>query len=177
MRKFNFKYINWVRRLVNGDEFKVLDFIENTMALKGCSRVQLYRATIAIGCGWSEKKVTRITDSLVEKGFLKKDLVSDGVKSVNWYTLIMDRFETECGQSSSKNENDYGQSSSKIVPLNNTTIKPNKTLQDYNNTSEDFHKTSEDCNNTQSIWKDVADWDNEPIPEVVGVLEKCDFPF
>ena len=196
MRKFNFKYINWVRRLVNGDEFKVLDFIENTMALKGCSRVQIYRDTIAVGCGWTNKKagekVTRITNGLVEKGFLKKDLVYEGLKSLNWYTLVMDRFEAECGetkstyhQKSRSNEvvdnpkvgmNEGGDTPENGV-LNNTTIILQNTLENYHNTLEEPQKTLEEVHNTRSIWKDVADWDNAPIPEVVGVLEEDDFSF
>lgn len=75
-------YLSKVGKKATGDEFKVLFFICNTLSLNKTSEIEIDRVTLSRLCGWwnedkatySLKKISNLTNSLVEKGLLKKKL-------------------------------------------------------------------------------------------------------
>jgi hypothetical protein len=114
----NFELLNHALGNVNSDEFAALYFIANTISLKKRNRIKLYREMMADNLGWLDetrpqyglKKVTRITNSLVEKGYLKKDIVYENPqKSVTYFSLntqILDeKLETSVQKSVPHNNN------------------------------------------------------------------------
>lgn len=126
----NFDVLNHAIGKVSSDEFAALYLIANTLSLKKEGRVRLYREMMADKLGWLDderpqyglKKVTRITNSLVEKGYLKKDIVFEKPKkSVTYYTLNSQIVDDKIEVSLQKN-----------VPLNNNKNKIKKEIE-YNN--------------------------------------------
>ena len=112
----NLKFLNEALGNVSSDEFAVLYFIANTLSLKKEGRTRIYRELIADKLGWINesrpeyalKKVTRITNSLVEKGYLlKEEAFVSPQKSVTFYAL-----------STQKNDKKLTPSTQKNVPLN-----------------------------------------------------------
>lgn len=113
----NLKLLNQALGNVSTDEFAVLYFIANTISMKKEGRTRIYRDLIADKLGWLNedrpeyalKKVTRITNSLVEKGYLiKQEVFESAQKSVNYYTLPTQKIVQKLTPSTQKN-----------VPLNN----------------------------------------------------------
>ena len=87
VRRFDFSAFSKLGKTLKDEEFKVAFFIYNTISLEGCGRIKIYRAVLADLCGKSERTISRITDRLNEKGVIIKDLVSDGSKLYNYYSL------------------------------------------------------------------------------------------
>lgn len=139
----NLKFLNAAIGKVSTDEFALLYVIANNKKLQKEGRVRIYREQIADLLGWLNderpeyglKKVTKITNSLVEKGWLKKDVVFETPqKSVNFYTLCTQKIEQKLPTSAQKIDEKLGTSTQKNVPLNNTKKelkKTNKTNNTY----------------------------------------------
>jgi len=113
----NLKLLNEALGNVSSDEFAVLYFIANTISLKKEGRTRIYRELIADKLGWLNearpeyaiKKVTRATNSLVEKGYLiKEEVFISPQKSVTFYALPTQKSDKKLTPSTQKN-----------VPLNN----------------------------------------------------------
>ena len=114
----NLSFLNKALGEVSSDEFAVLYFIANTMSLKKEHRTRIYREMVADGVGWLNdkrpeyalKKVTNVTNSLVEKGWLiKEEVFTSTQKSVNFYTLNTQKVGEKLPTSTQKN-----------IPLNNS---------------------------------------------------------
>ena len=103
----NLKFLNKAVELTDGNEFRVLYTIANTISLKKEGRTRIYREMLSDMLGLSTKQITRLTNSLEEKGLLRKDLISNGDKTVCYYSLNLDIID----QKSTLNED-------KNVPLN-----------------------------------------------------------
>lgn len=93
----NLRFLNKALACTDGNEFKVLYIIANTIALNRNNRVKIYRELIADKLNISTKTVTRLTNSLVEKELIKKDLVYENGKSKDFYSLNLDKFGLESG--------------------------------------------------------------------------------
>ena len=126
----NFEILNHALGKVSSDEFAALYLIANTTSLKKENRVRLYREMMADKLGWLDenrpqyglKKVTRITNALVEKGYLKKDIVFENPqKSVTYYSLNLQILDDKIEASTQKS-----------VPLNNNKKEIIKEIK-YNN--------------------------------------------
>ena len=111
--KFDFRLMNSLGQLKD-EEFKIAYFILNSIGMNDGKRTKIYRAVMAEWAGKSEKTISRITDKLNEQGIIKKDLVSDGVKTSNYYSY-------PCPKTEQNLDTDVHQSTSKLdtdVPLN-----------------------------------------------------------
>lgn len=104
----NLKYLVSALETTNGNEFKCLFIIANTLSLKNESRTRIYREMLCDKMNLTPKQITRLTNSLEEKGLIKKDIVSNGVRKVTYYSLCTD-----------KNVHENGRLSDKNVPFNN----------------------------------------------------------
>lgn len=90
-RMLNLKFMNEALKITNGNEFRLLYVIANNPQLKEHGRTKIYRDMMADMLNLSTKQITRLTDSLVEKGLLRKDLVSENGKTVCFYALNLDK--------------------------------------------------------------------------------------
>ena len=113
----NFEILNRAIGNVTSDEFAALYLLANTMSLKKEKRVRLYREMMADKLGWFDenrpqyglKKVTKVTNALVEKGYLNKDIIFENPKkSVTYYSLNLQKLDDKIEASMQKS-----------VPLNN----------------------------------------------------------
>jgi len=86
----NLKFLNKAVELTDANEFRVLYVIANTLSLKKEGHTLIFRDMLAYKLNLSTKQITRLTNSLVEKGILKKDLVYNDGKSVCYYSLNLD---------------------------------------------------------------------------------------
>ena len=86
------------------------------------------REQIADMLGWTNdnrpdyalKKVTRVTNSLVEKGFLvKEEVYVTPQKKVTFYRLSVQETEQNCTQSEQKSDKKLTPSVQKNIPINN----------------------------------------------------------
>lgn len=114
------KFLNYAVKVTNGNEFRVLYIIANNEKLQKEGRAKIYRDQLADIIGLSTKQITRLTDSLVEKGLLKKDLVSNGDKSVCFYSLNLDKFVQQSDGNVDKNVQISAMNLDKNVPLKKT---------------------------------------------------------
>lgn len=87
----NLGFMNKAVEMTDGNEFRLLYVIANTMSLKKEGHTKIYRDMLADKLNLSTKQITRLTNSLVEKGLLKKDLVSENGKTVCYYSLNLDK--------------------------------------------------------------------------------------
>ena len=124
----NLKLLNQALDKVSSDEFKALYIIANTISFKKEGRTRIYREQIADMLGWTNdnrpeyalKKVTRVTNSLVEKGFLvKEEIYATPQKKVTFYSLPVQETEQKCTQSEQKSDKKLTPSVQKNVPINN----------------------------------------------------------
>ena len=110
----------------NGNEFRLLYVIANTISLKEEGRTKIYRDMLADKLNLTTKQISRLTNSLVEKELLKKDLVTEGGKTVCYYSLNtgdknVPRVEQERGTKMSSGDKNVPRNDSKVdknVPLN-----------------------------------------------------------
>lgn len=123
----NLKLLNQALDKVSSDEFKALYIIANTISLKKEGRTRIYREQLADMLGWTNdnrpeyalKKVTRVTNSLVEKGFLvKEEIYVTPQKKVTFYSLPVQETEQKCTQSEQKSDKKLIPSVQKNVPIN-----------------------------------------------------------
>ena len=114
----NLKFINKAVELTEGNEFRLLYVIANTISLKKEGHTKIYRELLADKLNLSTKQITRLTNSLVEKGLLKKDLVSENGKSVCFYSLNLDKKDQLSTSNLDKNVSNNGLNLDKNVPLN-----------------------------------------------------------
>lgn len=138
----NLKFLNEALGKIASDEFVVLYVIANNPRLQKEGRTRIHREVIAEILGWLDderpqyalKKVTKITNSLVEKGWLKKDVVYETTqKSVNYYSLSKQKIEQKTPPSKQKIEQNLPPSRQKSVPLNKT----EKDLKKHHNTEKE----------------------------------------
>lgn len=129
----NLKLLNQALDKVSSDEFKALYIIANTISFKKEGRTRIYREHIADMLGWTNdnrpeyalKKVTRVTNSLVEKGFLvKEDIYVTPQKKVTFYSLPVQEIKQNCTQSEQKSDKKLIPSVQKNVPINNIEKEP-----------------------------------------------------
>lgn len=99
----NLKFMNEAVEIAEGNEFRLLYVIANTISLKKEGHTKIYREMLADKLGLSTKQITRLTNSLVEKGLLKKDLVSENGKTVCYYALNLDKSVTKTTSKLDKN--------------------------------------------------------------------------
>lgn len=101
----NLGFLNYALGKVSPPEFTVLYYIANHLSFKGTSRAKIYREQIADKLNICTRQVSRITDALAEKGFIKKDVVADSSvgNSVNYYSLVTDGKEDKVVQDTSSN--------------------------------------------------------------------------
>ena len=135
----NLKLLNKAGSITTSDEFKVLYFICNTLAINKTNELKINRARIAELCGWwnenkpkySMNKVSKITGALVEKGLLKKKVYFDKTtkERTDFYSIPTLEDEKHLTNSFEKFEN----ISPKSVATNNNTkelkeLKQNKAI-------------------------------------------------
>lgn len=99
----NLKFMNHAVEVADGNEFRLLYVIANTMSLKKEGHTKIYRDMLADKLGLSTKQITRLTNALVDKGLLKKDLVSEKGKTVNYYSLNLDNIDQKSTSKVDKN--------------------------------------------------------------------------
>jgi len=99
----NLKFMNEAVEIAEGNEFRLLYVIANTISLKKEGHTKIYREMLADKLGLSTKQITRLTNSLVEKGLLKKDLVSEKDKTVCYYSLNLDKNDSKSTPKLDKN--------------------------------------------------------------------------
>lgn len=99
----NLKFMNEAVEIAEGNEFRLLYVIANTISLKKEGHTKIYREMLADKLGLSTKQITRLTNSLVEKGLLKKDLVSERDKTVCYYSLNLDKNDSKSTPKLDKN--------------------------------------------------------------------------
>lgn len=148
----NLGFLNNALGKVSPPEFAVLYYIANHLALKGTSRAKIYREQIADKLNISTKQVSRITDALAGKGFIKKDEVADSSvgKSVNYYSLVS-------GGEEDKDVQDTNPNLDKNVPLKKNINKGKKV-----NNIKSFKKGSEKRNDFTDFVDDlVSDCERE----------------
>jgi len=83
----NLNYLNYALAQTNGNEFKVLYLICNTLGLNQKNRIQIYNDLLEDKCNLSERQIIRITNALVDKNLIKKDIVSDGKVKKIFYSI------------------------------------------------------------------------------------------
>ena len=138
----NLKFLNEAVKITNGNEFRLLYVIANLLSTK--PRVQIYREMLAEKLDLGVKQVSRLTDSLVEKGLLKKDVVHIKVtKSVCFYSLnvdknvqIVDKNVQITPSKMDKNVQLTAENVDKNVPLNNKYINNNNECNEINDENE-----------------------------------------
>ena len=65
----NLKFMNYAVEIAEGNEFRLLYIIANTISLKREGRTKIYREMLADKLGLSTKQITRLTKmSLLIKG-------------------------------------------------------------------------------------------------------------
>lgn len=99
----NLSFMNKAVELTDGNEFRLLYVIANTISLKKEGHTKIYREMLADKLNLSTKQISRLTNSLVEKGLLKKDLVSENGKTVCYYSLNLDKSEKKSTTKLDKN--------------------------------------------------------------------------
>ena len=99
----NLSFMNKAVELTDGNEFRLLYVIANTISLKKEGHTKIYRDMLADKLNLSTKQISRLTNSLVEKGLLKKDLVSENGKTVCYYSLNLDKSENKSTTKLDKN--------------------------------------------------------------------------
>lgn len=122
--------MNHAVKMVDGNEFRLLYVIANTTSLKKEGHTKIYRDMLADKLGLSTKQITRLTNALVDKGLLKKDLVSEKGKTVNYYSLNLDNIDQKSTSKVDKN-----------VPLNKSkknVIKEKKEIIDNKSEKKQF---------------------------------------
>lgn len=105
----NLRYLNKAIELTDGNEFRLLYVIANTVSLKKEGHTRIYRDMLADKLNLSTKQITRLTNSLESKGLIKKDLVCERDKTVCYYSLNLDIIDQKSTPKLDKN-----------VPLNNS---------------------------------------------------------
>ena len=118
----NLVFLNNALGKVTPGEFTVLYYIANNLSLKNTTRTRIFRDQIADKLDISPRQVSRLTDALVAKGFLKKDvIVNTSVKSVCYYSLVTtDNEDGDDQETNSKVNKDVQETSSSLdknVPL------------------------------------------------------------
>ena len=99
----NLSFMNKAVELTDGNEFRLLYVIANTISLKKEGHTKIYRDMLADKLNLSTKQISRLTNSLVEKGLLKKDLVSENGKTGCYYSLNLDKSEKKSTTKLDKN--------------------------------------------------------------------------
>ena len=123
----NLSFMNKAVELTDGNEFRLLYVIANTISLKKEGHTKIYRDMLADKLNLSPKQISRLTNSLVEKGLLKKDLVSENGKTVCYYSLNLDKNEKKSTSKLDKN-----------VPLNKSEKKILKEIECNKNEKEEI---------------------------------------
>lgn len=166
----NLKLLNEALGNVSSDEFAVLYFIANTLSLKKEGRTRIYRELIADKLGWLNearpeyalKKVTRVTNSLVEKGYLvKEEVFTSPQKSVTFYALSTQKSDKKLTPSTQKN-----------VPLN----KNEKERKKENNSEKEEIKDKKTfgipCGISMDIMEEYLKVKNAPDEETTSEYKK-----
>ena len=91
----NLKFLAKAVEITDGNEFRVLYLIANTLGMKNTTRCRIYRDQLSDKLNIDPRTITRITNKLVGKGLIKKDLVSENGKKKDYYSLNLDIIGTE----------------------------------------------------------------------------------
>lgn len=112
------------------NEFMMLFIIANTISWRKENRTKIYNEFLADKMNISSKQVERITNSLVEKGFINKELIQESkTKKSLYYSLNLDKNVSKNAQNLDKN-----------VLSNNINIKENKIKKELIEKEDDFLK-------------------------------------
>lgn len=148
MKLLNFIFT--VMKELTGDEHKVLSIIANTLNLNHSSRMPILRQKIAEIAGWwdedkpkySLNKVSKITNTLEEKGFLKKDeIFNENGKSIIFYSIPM----LEVSKKVEKKVESLNETSQKNVAHNSI-----NSIKKINNIHNNYNMNS--TNNVEKDW-------------------------
>lgn len=169
----NLKLLNTALGEVSGDEFKVLYFIANTLSMKKEGSTRIYRELIADRLGWLDNdkskyalnKVSKITESLVKKGYLvKNEVYSSPTKSVIYYSLPSAKKCTKVDDSEQKNVPNLPSEMQKNVVLNNNEKEGIKLKTNYLDQKEEKEKVKTEIGSLCTPSKGAApmelDYDN-----------------
>lgn len=119
----NYRFMNYALEHTEGNEFRVLYFIANTLNMKEVNRCKIYNDVIADFLNMDSRTVKRMTKKLEEKGLLKKDLVYEGGKSKVFYSLNHDILSDKVGTDNAlildRTVTDNTSILDRTVPLNN----------------------------------------------------------
>lgn len=140
----NLKFLNYAVEIAEGNEFRLLYLIANTMSLRNEGRTKIYRDMLADKLGLSKRQISRLTDSLEEKGLLRKDLIYENGKSVCFYSLNLDNNVSITSQKEDKN-----------VPLNKSykkIIKDTKATKDIKDINIEKELEEAESANTEILW-------------------------
>lgn len=127
----NYRFMNYALEHTEGNEFRVLYFIANTLNMKEVNRCKIYNEVIADYLNMNKRSVMRMTKNLEEKGLLKKDLVYDNGKSKVFYSLnyavLNDKVGTDDALILDKTDTDNALILDKSVTLNKNIKEQTKT--------------------------------------------------
>lgn len=149
MKLLNFIY-STMKYLPNSDEHRVLIIIANTLNLNHTNRMPILRQKIAEIAGWwdedkpkySLNKVSKITNTLEEKGFLKKDeIFNENGKSIIFYSIPM----LEVSKKVEKKVESLNETSQKNVAHNSI-----NSIKKINNIHNNYNMNS--TNNVEKDW-------------------------
>ena len=139
----NYKFMNYALEHTEGNEFRVLYFIANTLNMKKVNRCKIYNEAIADYLNMDKRSVMRMTKKLEDKNLLKKDLVSEHGKSKVYYSLNYDVLNCKDGTKNApnlcKDGTDNASILDKSVTLNNNEKEITKTNNDKMNEKELIH--------------------------------------
>lgn len=136
----NYKFMNYALEHTEGNEFRVLYFIANTLSMKEANRCKIYNEVIADYLNMDKRSVMRMTKKLEEKSLLKKDLVFENGKSKVFYSLnyavLNDKDGTENAPNMCKDGTDNASILDRTVTLNKNEKEITKTNNDKTNEKE-----------------------------------------
>lgn len=138
------QFMNHAVAHTEGNEFRVLYFIYNTLRMKKAKRCRIYNDVIADYLNMDNRTVKRMTKKLEEKGLLKKDLVFEGGKSKVFYSLnhdvLSDKVGTDDALILDRTVTDNASILDRTVPLNNNKKETKRNVYvTYNDIKEPIH--------------------------------------
>ena len=153
----NYRFMNYALGHTEGNEFRVLYFIANTLNMKEVNRCKIYNEVIADYLNMDKRSVMRMTKKLEEKSLLKKDLVFENGKSKVFYSLnyavLDDKDGTENAPNMCKDGTDNASILDRTVTENasilDRTVTLNKNIKEQtktNNINTEKHNTETHIN-------------------------------
>lgn len=150
----NYEFMNYAVAHTDGNEFRVLYFIANTLRMKNANRCRIYNEVISDYLNMDKRTVMRMTKKLEEKGLIKKDLIYDenGKSKVLYslnYDVLSDKVGTDDALILDKTVTDNALILDRTVTLNSNIYKNKKKI--YNNINNNIKEVIHNKNLKQGL--------------------------